>query len=209
MTQTSSHSSPQHNEHPSPSVSASPAPSSSSADKGSHSYEQMPATYAAAPAGVLVVDPHMMPQAYVLGQVAEEAPRAEEQEEPLYVNAKQYHRILKRRAARASLEAEQNRLLQRGRKYLHESRHKHAMRRPRGPGGRFLTAAEIAALEERDAKQNVFEGGYQGSEGRYDTHTSLSTYQMEHHRQQLKQEEILQQQQEQQQQQQQRLYQQG
>ncbi|CAJ0835148.1 14916_t:CDS:2 [Entrophospora sp. SA101] len=48
----------------------------------------------------------------------------EEQEEPLYVNAKQ--------------------------KYLHESRHKHAMRRPRGPGGRFLTATEIAELEQKN-----------------------------------------------------------
>ncbi|CAJ0763091.1 9075_t:CDS:2, partial [Entrophospora sp. SA101] len=73
----------------------------------------------------------------------------EEQEEPLYVNAKQYHRILKRRAARARLEAENK--IQRGRKkYLHESRHKHAMRRPRGPGGRFLTATEIAELEQKN-----------------------------------------------------------
>ncbi|KAF9207380.1 hypothetical protein BGZ49_000554, partial [Haplosporangium sp. Z 27] len=54
----------------------------------------------------------MMPPGYVIGQVAA---RVEEPEEPLYVNAKQYHRILKRRAARANLEA-QNRLLQRGRK---------------------------------------------------------------------------------------------
>jgi nuclear transcription factor Y, alpha len=72
------------------------------------------------------------------------------EESPLYVNAKQFHRILKRRMARQKLE-EALRLTSKGRKpYLHESRHNHAMRRPRGPGGRFLTADEVAAMEAKE-----------------------------------------------------------
>jgi hypothetical protein len=71
------------------------------------------------------------------------------EESPLYVNAKQFHRILKRRLARQKLE-EQLRLTSKARKpYLHESRHNHAMRRPRGPGGRFLTSDEVAEMERK------------------------------------------------------------
>ncbi|KAI9740372.1 MAG: Transcriptional activator [Cirrosporium novae-zelandiae] len=76
------------------------------------------------------------------------------EESPLYVNAKQFHRILKRRVARQRLE-EALRLTSKGRKpYLHESRHNHAMRRPRGPGGRFLTADEVAAMEKNQTNNN-------------------------------------------------------
>ncbi|KAI5850343.1 CCAAT-binding transcription factor (CBF-B/NF-YA) subunit B-domain-containing protein [Morchella snyderi] len=85
------------------------------------------------------------------------------EESPLYVNAKQFHRILKRRVARQKLE-EALRLTSKQRKpYLHESRHNHAMRRPRGPGGRFLTADEVAEMERRKKEEEVNAGAGAGS----------------------------------------------
>ncbi|OAQ72220.1 CCAAT-binding complex subunit HAP2 [Pochonia chlamydosporia 170] len=95
-----------------------------------------------------VAPPQMPPGQAMPHPQSPEMPTGGAEESPLYVNAKQFHRILKRRVARQRLE-EQLRLTSKGRKpYLHESRHNHAMRRPRGPGGRFLTAEEVAAMEK-------------------------------------------------------------
>lgn len=71
---------------------------------------------------------------------------------PTYVNAKQYNRIVKRREERLKLETLWK-ISHERKTYLHESRHKHACRRKRGPGGRFLTKAELAAQEAEEQRR--------------------------------------------------------
>jgi len=73
---------------------------------------------------------------------------------PTYVNAKQFHRILKRRETRAVLQEHYRKQVDEKEKkaYQHESRHQHAMKRPRGKHGRFLRKEELPAyyLEHPD-----------------------------------------------------------
>mmetsp|Transcript_13167 Transcript_13167/g.18518 ORF Transcript_13167/g.18518 Transcript_13167/m.18518 type:complete len:186 (+) Transcript_13167:57-614(+) len=100
----------------------------------------------------LLMMPFMFPGQYPLFQ---RMPMSGElQENPTYVNAKQYKRILKRREARAKLE-ERKKIPSDRKSYLHKSRHDHACRRKRGPGGRFLTKSEVESSQQMLTNRNI------------------------------------------------------
>jgi hypothetical protein len=83
------------------------------------------------------------------------------EEEPIYVNAKQYQRILIRREQRAKMEAK-SKLDKQKKTFVHESRHIHAQSRRRSGNGRFLSKKDkenmaAIAMEHHQRQQQFIE----------------------------------------------------
>lgn len=128
----------------------------SAGDDGSLDVEQMAQQMMAAAAAV---DASKSPAS------SSSSPANSEAKPVHYVNPKQYDRIMKRRAQRERLEAKYPGFSMKRKAYLHESRHRHACNRKRGPGGRFLSkeekaayAAKLAAEEAEKAKSKGVDG---------------------------------------------------
>ncbi|VVB13456.1 unnamed protein product [Arabis nemorensis] len=71
-----------------------------------------------------------------------------EEDVTIFVNSKQYNGIIRRRQSRAKAVLKNKESKCRKRSYMHHSRHLHAMRRPRGSGGRFLNTKKADAVKQ-------------------------------------------------------------
>ncbi|KAA8499737.1 Nuclear transcription factor Y subunit alpha [Porphyridium purpureum] len=119
-------------------------------------FPQVGPTFTTASAGALpqqpmMPSPAMMATGTPVAAAAFGSGVAAPEESPVYVNPKQFSRIMKRREARRrqSGKVVPTTTPQRSQKYQHESRHRHAMKRVRGPGGRFLKKEEMEALTKQ------------------------------------------------------------
>ncbi|XP_003373137.1 putative nuclear transcription factor Y subunit alpha [Trichinella spiralis] len=98
---------------------------------------------------IVMINPSILNSATAIQNDA----KTESDDQPFLVNSKQYERIMKRRHTRAKLEADGR--IPRGRqKYLHESRHLHALNRIRGEGGRFNSGSK-RELKSKNANSSA------------------------------------------------------
>ncbi|KAI5187181.1 hypothetical protein NEHOM01_1990 [Nematocida homosporus] len=78
------------------------------------------------------------------------SPYGQSEEQAIFVNANQYPYIKRRKERRDYLDSLEKK---KDVGYQHESRHNHAMKRPRAPSGRFLTKEEAMQQDPEADKQ--------------------------------------------------------